>query len=90
MYLCTFFFTFPVTVKHASRGFHSQLNVCYICRAGGHRAPGAENPQFPLMSEDGDRVGGQALLRDFLTFLDLKGNLSIPHERSSLLPSSGN
>jgi len=34
----------------------------------------ADNPLFPLMSAaDNDRVGGRALLHEFLTFLDLKG-----------------
>jgi len=33
----------------------------------------SENPQFPLISAGDDRVGGRALLREFLTFLDLKG-----------------
>jgi len=35
----------------------------------------SDNPQFPLISAaDDDSVGGQALLREFLTFLDLKGS----------------
>lgn len=41
-----------------------------------HRAPPGsfDNPLFPLISAgDKDRVGGRALLREFLTFLDLKG-----------------
>jgi len=46
----------------------------------GHRPPASsaiDNPLFPLMSAgDDDSVGGRALLRDFLTFLDLKGTNS--------------
>ena len=43
----------------------------------GHRPPASsavDNPLFPLMSAGDDgSVGGRALLRDFITFLDLKG-----------------
>jgi len=42
-----------------------------------HRPPSSapdNNPRFPLISAgDDDSVGGQALLHQFLTFLDLKG-----------------
>lgn len=53
----------------------------------GHRPPASsavDNPLFPLMSagEDGS-VGGRTLLRDFITFLDLKGRKQLDRCLSS-------
>ena len=56
---------------------HAPLGSLFPLHPGRHHpssSSASENPQFPLISAGhSDSVGGRALLREFLTFLDLKG-----------------
>jgi len=49
------------------------LGSLFPLRPRHHTAPAVVNPQFPLIpATNDDRIGGRALLDEFITFLELK------------------